>query len=254
MDNNMRAFLEQNEVGDWFDDFVYHSKYRLIDMGFEVIAFNGDDPDALFHYDLDAEKDIVIGSVESSIKFFEQSGMKTPNALGYPKEIIKFMGRNVEETTFGKLLVSDRAYPYFIKPSKEVKLFTGDIIEKESFLDTLKLLTPNLNSDTELYLSTVIDIVSEYRCFVFNDELEGIHYYLGDFRKYPDTDVIDQIISEYKSSPVAYTVDVGVTASGDTILVEVNDMWAIGSYGFDPKMYALMCVRRMKEILLNIKL
>jgi len=43
---------------------------------------------------------------------------------------------------------------------------------------------------------------------------------------------------EYKESPVAYTLDVGVN-NGQTSLVEVNDMWAIGSYGFDSKIYAL---------------
>ena len=59
------------------------------------------------------------------------------------------------------------------------------------------------------------------------------------------------MVKDYTSSPVAYTLDVGVTADGDTILVEVNDMWAIGSYGFDAKMYALMCVRRMKELCKN---
>lgn len=45
-------------LGDWLDDFVYQSKYRLIDLGFKTIPFNGDDPNSLTGYNLDADKDV----------------------------------------------------------------------------------------------------------------------------------------------------------------------------------------------------
>ena len=247
----MRAFLEHNTLGDWLDDFVYQSKYRLIDLGFEIIPFDGDDPDALTHYDLDADKDVIIASVNATIQFFEQAGVKTPKYLGYPIQLKSYLGRNIHENLYGDLIHSETTFPYFIKPSNEVKLFTGDIIEKRSDLELLKEFSPGIKDDTEIYVSETIDIVSEYRCFIFENDLKGIQYYLGDFRKYPNTEIVDQMVKDYTSSPVAYTLDVGVTADGDTILVEVNDMWAIGSYGFDAKMYALMCVRRMKELCKN---
>lgn len=247
----MRAFLEHNDLGDWLDDFVYQSKYRLIDLGFEVIGFNGDDPDSLSKYDLDPTKDVIIASVGSTIQFFEQAGIQTPTYLGYPEELEKYLGRKINRTLFGDLLHSETAFPYFIKPANDVKLFTGDVIERKEHLSLIQDFNPGLKEETELFISQTIDIVSEYRCFVFEKDLKGIQYYLGDFRKYPDADLIDQMVNDYISSPVAYTLDVGVTSSGETVLIEVNDMWAIGSYGFDAKMYALMCVRRMKELCRN---
>jgi hypothetical protein len=57
------------------------------------------------------------------------------------------------------------------------------------------------------------------------------------------------MVEAYKNCPSAYTLDVGLIASGETVLVEVNDMWAIGSYGLDGRDYALLCARRMKEIM-----
>ena len=60
--------------------------------------------------------------------------------------------------------------------------------------------------------------------------------------------MIEDMISSYKSSNCAYTLDVGVMEHGSTVLIEVNDMWAIGSYGMNAKDYTLACVRRMREI------
>ena len=107
----------------------------------------------------------------------------------------------------------------------------------------------DITDDTEVYISAVLPkIVSEYRCFVHEDKLVGIQHYLGDFKTFPSVRMIEDMIASYKSSNCAYTLDVGVMEHGSTVLIEVNDMWAIGSYGMDAKTYALMCVRRMREI------
>ena len=39
--------------------------------------------------------------------------------------------------------------------------------------------------------------------------------------------------------------------NNETILIEINDMWAIGHYGFDKNLYTKMCVSRIKEIKIN---
>ena len=85
--------------------------------------------------------------------------------------------------------------------------------------------------------------------------MRGIQFYQGDFKILPDDEKIEEMIRSWKDCPVAYTLDVGVAdiprnrGHNNTILVEVNDMWAIGSYGFDSKEYSLMCVRRMRQII-----
>jgi hypothetical protein len=61
------------------------------------------------------------------------------------------------------------------------------------------------------------------------------------------------MIKDYKSANVAYTLDVGITDDGSTKLVEVNDMWAIGSYGFNAKDYVRMTIDRFQEIYQSAK-
>lgn len=49
--------------------------------------------------------------------------------------------------------------------------------------------------------------------------------------------------------PVSYALDVAVTGSGMTILVELNDFWAIGGYGLDGRTYVRMLVDRSQEVI-----
>ncbi len=240
----MRAFLEKNDLGEWIDDFVYMSKYKLMDLGIEVIPFNGDDLKTLERL-RPTTKDVIIGSVQATELFFELCGVQIPNYLGYPETLYKYLHRKVEVVKFKEL--DGKPFPYFVKPKNGVKSFTGSIVQNET---QKKLLVSfdNVVDDTELYLSEPIDFITEYRCFVHKGELKGIQYYFGDFRQFPNVETIESMIRDYTNSNISYTLDVGVTDSGVTALVEVNDMWAIGSYGFDAKTYVRMCIDRLIQI------
>lgn len=241
-----RAYLEQIG-GEWLDDFVYVSKERLKALDFEIVPFDGDDmEETLTCYPLDIEKDVIIGSVEATSVFFKACGIDVPKYLGYPSELYPYYGRNITKTTMCELNMSD--LPFFIKPANGVKLFTGELIESEKQVNSLKDFY-DVHDSTELYLSSPVKFLAEYRCFVHEEELKGIQYYSGDFTLFPNVATIEEMIRVYTTANCAYTLDVGVVSKGgETILVEVNDMWAIGSYGMDARTYALMCVRRMREI------
>lgn len=246
------AYLEK--AGDeWLDDFVYIARQPLIERGYKIIPFDGSDMEnTLLNKMLVPEEDVIIGSVEATVAYFNECGIDIPKPLGYPESLKPYLGRDIIETTFGEL---GNDYPYFVKPSGQVKLFTGDVISKPIHLEYLVL--SGAKPETPVFKSTLVDFKCEYRCFVTNGEVRGIQYYQGDFNIYPDTHVIKDMVNSYKDCSSAYTLDVGVVfvPSKDgkhiyhvTALVEVNDMWAIGSYGFNGSDYALMCARRMKEI------
>ena len=240
-----KAYLEKSG-GEWLDDFVYISRVHLESLGFEIIPFDGDDiENTLTCYPLDITKDVIIGSVESTNEFFKGCGIEMPKYLGYPDELTGYLWRKIINVKMIDLNYVEP--PYFIKPAHGVKLFTGELITKQA---QLKFLYDyyEISDETAILMSQPINIISEYRCFVHEGELKGIQYYLGDYKLYPDIRVVESMISDYTSSNCAYTLDVGVTDDGKTILVEVNDMWAIGSYGMDARTYTLMCVRRMREI------
>ena len=242
------AYLEQ-AGGEWYDDFIYMSKEPLKSLGFEIRPFDGDDMEnTLLCYPLDIKNDVIVGSVGATIEFFKACGIEVPTYLGYPEELKIFLSREIYGTELGYLYQQYPKFPYFIKPMNDVKLFTGEVIESYEQLDSIKDFS-NANDKTEVYVSAVLPkIVTEYRCFVHEDKLVGIQNYAGDFTVFPDVHMINTMISAYTSSNCVYTLDVGVLEHGQTILIEVNDMWAIGSYGMDAKTYALMSVRRMREI------
>lgn len=73
---------------------------------------------------------------------------------------------------------------------------------------------------------------SEFRCFVYEKELLDIRRYSGDYSILPDFDKIKGMITVYSNSPHAYTLDVGVTENGETVVIEVHDFFSCGLYGF----------------------
>jgi hypothetical protein len=97
-------------------------------------------------------------------------------------------------------------------------------------------------------LSNVVNIVSEYRCYVIENKLVGIKHYLGDFKIFPNVDFIEETIKNYENQPIGYTIDFGVTDQNETILIEVNDGWSIGNYGLRDKIYAKLLLKRWIEI------
>ena len=55
-------------------------------------------------------------------------------------------------------------------------------------------------------------------------------------------------VSEYKSAPAAYAIDFGVTDDGRTLLIEVNDGYALGSYGLFYPDYSKLLSARWAEL------
>jgi len=84
----------------------------------------------------------------------------------------------------------------------------------------------------EYWIADVVDFVTEWRGFVYRGRLVGLHYYSGDFTVMPDVAVIRSMIADYTDAPDAFTLDVGVLASGETALVEVHPLVSCGFYGF----------------------
>ena len=89
----------------------------------------------------------------------------------------------------------------------------------------------------EYLISPVVEIDSEWRCFVYEHKLVGVHNYAGDFTAWPDIPLIKEIISAYQSAPIAYTLDVGINKN-ETFIIEIHDFMSCGLYGFaDDKSY-----------------
>jgi hypothetical protein len=252
----MKAFVECNNK-EYFDDYVYTSIQPLIDLGVDIIKFDGSNK----HYQIDdtitsldnkrhyiTENDILIGSVDATSKFFAALGISEPTYLGYPEHLKKYYLRDISIKTLAEC--AKYTNPYFIKPAEKVKLFTGTVIMNKKEFDFLHTYM-NVPLCTKVYLSDIKNFVTEYRCFVHKNKLVGVKHYTGDYTIFPDMDLLKQMIEDSKDKlPVSYTLDIGVvnTKNWDTTLIEVNDFWAIGGYGLDGKTYVRMLIDRFQEI------
>lgn len=189
-------------------------------------------------------EDIVVGGIGAVRKYLREKGKHLPD-LDYPEELGKFYGRKILRTTSDELLSGNLKLPVFIKPVQG-KAFTGFCCK--AFKDLAGRIEPGENID--IYCSNAINIRAEWRAFVRYNYILDIRHYYGDLDVFYDLNVVKYMIKCYQHrSPAAYALDIGVTDTGETIVVEVNDGYSMGAYGLDPLLYAKFLYARWAEIM-----
>jgi hypothetical protein len=193
---------------------------------------------------LKSKDSLFVGTIEFVKKSFKEVyKINCPPPLNIPNSISSFTKRKL---SIGYL--KDLQYPCFVKPNKDVKLFTGSLLKNNR---DLNILIPELKEDTELFISEPEEFISEWRCFVYKKKLIDSKNYGGDFKLSPNYEMVEQCILEYTDCPIAYAIDFGITNKGETKLIEVNDFWSCGTYGFSGETYERMLKDRFFEIVGN---
>jgi hypothetical protein len=183
---------------------------------------------------------LFVGSVEFLTEVFSRVGItnvRVPKNSNRVSEITT-LGEVKQRRESGEIL--------FIKPT-QIKLFTGFVFDKYNYT-----FINDLPDDTELmvYKPFEFDIVTEWRVYVYRNDVKDWKHYSGEITMLPDYGYVTNIIKENKSEfPVAYTIDVGVLSNGENVVIEFNDMWAIGNYGLDNITYLRMLHERYFEIM-----
>ncbi|MGN1342950.1 MAG: ATP-grasp domain-containing protein [Traorella sp.] len=134
-----------------------------------------------------------------------------------------------------------------MKPVKS-KVFTGKVIK--SIQDLVGC--GNYSEDYEVICSDALDIRREWRCFIYYDKIYDIRPYKGDYHYTYDPKVIDQILNDFRKwedRPNACSIDIGVTADNQTIFIECNDAYSLGSYGLVDYRYAKLLSARWAQIM-----
>ena len=96
--------------------------------------------------------------------------------------------------------------------------------------------------------SEPVDFIAEWRVFVRYGKILDVRPYKGDWKIHYDPSVIGNAIKDYVSVSNAYGIDFGVTSNGETLLVEVNEGYALGCYGLFPHLYAKLLITRWAEL------
>lgn len=183
---------------------------------------------------------IPVGTVEFCEEFYHQYGNIHPKAINIPKELMtnEFLERNVQRIKIGNFENKiEFDSPKFVKNALKIKGYSDitttidpliKVGERETYLDKDRYFKEYLVSD-------VIDIIAEFRCFVYRGNLLDVRRYAGfDYLELnPDIKKTQKMIEQYTNSPQAYTMDIAITKDKKTVLIECHNFWAVGLYGFE---------------------
>jgi hypothetical protein len=232
-------FLQKDKYSDIPHHFdVACAMYGAIETGqdYRLITYE----DLVTSRLLVTKNNLFVGSVEFMRAVFNLVGVddpRVPENSNRPFEVIT-LGEAKSRAKSGEKL--------FIKPF-EIKLFTGFVIDQmqhtsiNGIPDGTKLMA---------YKPFEHRIESEWRCYIFNNRVEYIGNYSGDLYVNIDGSYLNKVINENKDKfPCAYTIDIGVLSNGENVVIEYNDMWAIGNYGMPNDIYLRMLKKRYQEIL-----
>lgn len=195
---------------------------------------------------------VPIGSVEFVLSWMKRFGVPTPAPINIPDDlndpfytrrpVINGNHMDIEDLVHGK---------WFVKSATKFK----GIAEVLRIDDNHSWNIPA----GHYQMSEYIDIHSEWRAFVYQGKLVGLQNYGGEYTMFPDIRTILHMIHNYKSAPVAYTLDVGVynhdiADTNHTFIIECHDFFSCGLYGFaEHKIYPYMLYRWFHEYLKKTK-
>jgi hypothetical protein len=192
-----------------------------------------------------AKDTFVYAGVPFTVAALNCLGVPIPEVLDYPTSLGNFFGRWINTSTLGALRQRKTSQPVFVKPKGGTKLFNG-FLYTGSIADQLNVNT--FEDDLPIWESEVVKFRSEYRVLVHRGDIIACRHYKGDCTVFPDMDIAKAMVSEFKWPPCGYSLDLGITDMGKTLLVEVNDAWALGCYGTPSIPYTEMVINRWKEI------
>jgi hypothetical protein len=178
-------------------------------------------------------KDAVpVGSVKFVQNVMWIRKIQEPANISYPHGSEKYLNRTIKQTTKEQLKPG-----CFVKPML-TKLFTGFIYDTGKIHDGMSnhdkeqfFILNSLPNNTELWISDMIEFVSEWRYYVQEGKIIGKAKY-DDNEKTgtePNINIVKQCILDLEIYH-PYVIDFGVTVTGKTSFIEVNDAWGIGLY------------------------
>lgn len=230
----MRAYIHAFQGKPWNEECqtAYEGFTRL---GVECVLFTTNE-----ELDMRRPEDIVVGGMLIMGHVLAIDNIEMPN-YNYPCELEKYLGRRIRLVKLQDL--KKEQLPVFIKPVEE-KSAKGMVVNSWDEIAEYE----QLPTDAELLCSDVVHFVSEWRCFIRYGKILGIQFYNGRETAICDKATIEAAIADYSSIPAACSLDFGVTEDGRTLLVEMNDGFAIGCYCLDSELYAKFLYARWAEL------
>ena len=197
---------------------------------------------------IDSHEVCPVGSVEFVTDWYKKVWGLDIKPRNIPIELQKSQHRVIKNYTLPEdlngVLTNFGHNSFYLKSSTVIKSSINDVYwSGDSRL-------------TEIFDQVIVseymgDIVSEWRCFVYNSRIIDVKNYRGDPWTIPNKDRVLQYISEFElkspNIPPAYTLDIAVRENGVIDIIEIHDFFSCGLYGFsDYSKYPYMLWRWFK--------
>lgn len=183
-------------------------------------------------------KTIPIGSVEFVVEWFKKLYNIEIKPINIPHQLFtpSFLKRRC--ALWSKVELTSLGYKEkkFIKSTERFKSICG-LYDGQMIRSNVDLFT-----DEYYLVSDKVNIIAEYRVFVFKGKIQDIRRYSGDYDVFLSSNDIWEINQMIKAlgdkAPVSYTLDVGLKMNQnlhqrDLFIIEMHDFFSVGLYGFE---------------------
>eukprot|EP00456_Euglypha_rotunda_P022573 TRINITY_DN18_c4_g1_i9.p3 TRINITY_DN18_c4_g1~~TRINITY_DN18_c4_g1_i9.p3 ORF type:complete len:242 (+),score=38.21 TRINITY_DN18_c4_g1_i9:2287-3012(+) len=191
---------------------------------------------------------VVRGGVGTIRQVLQRAGRPAPPNIDLPASLSKWIGRRFWQSTMGKIrsiVNSPEFQPVHIKPLNWHKLFKGTVVR--AFRDLIP--SASVSSEEPVLVQELVEFVSEWRAFILRDNVLNVGNYRGNPLKFPDPDIVASAVSAFEDRPISFGMDWGITTTGQTLLVEVNDGFSLGNYGLRGPEYTALIEARWRQLM-----
>ena len=163
---------------------------------------------------------------------------------------------NLRSLLFFALLISFNSFAWFIYTNK---VATGVDVHVKSWNISFEIDNEQLEEEVRFSVSEMFPGMDDYRDEIRIKnvgETDGkLNYELLSVRIL-DTEYVvsdggitsDELLNSLKND-YPFTIDIGVTKDGRTLLIECNDAYSLGAYGLEDYKYAKMLSARWSQLL-----
>ena len=246
----MKVFLQGLRSDSSSYLVIQNAEHWFWERGYEISHFT---PHDLALGELDSE---LADSREESILFAIPEVMRMairrlnrpePPLFELPACLMPWIGRFTWETNLGQVreqVDSEIGFnPFHIRPLDPKRIFKGTIVYGLRDL----ISSASLPDETPVLAQQNIEFVSEWRAFVFRDRVIHLARTKGDVLRYPDREVMLSAINAYSNRRIVFGMDWGITASGQTLLIDVNDGIASGNLGMHGQVFVAMVEAKWRD-------
>lgn len=183
-------------------------------------------------------EEIPVGTIEwtEAVSGITLSPMNLPKDLCKPPYACRAIIRanTTDFSTCFQSLSQNRRLPVFVKSDSRVKGFEPQLTTKQS----------DVPADSAYFLSEKIEILAEWRAFVFRNQILDVRRYLGPWTEQLPLEYCQSLPSLVRlaSLPTACTIDLALTKK-NVEWIEVHNFIACGLYGFDDPQKILQMTR-----------